>query len=155
MEIMYVVNANDPCQIIEVEATLVNDTHCVTNDKTYRYPDYVWFRKETDAKDFLKDVQELSEYSYAEMDNITELGTMLIINFNDSSFKFKYYGIPSEFCEHCDEYLVGDDIKHMDNDKKSPVCQSCLESCTYCSLCQRVISEEEASRYDGYCDDCY
>ena len=154
METMYVLNAKQPDEIITVEATFVNDVQCVTNKETYAYPEHVWFRNEDDAKKFLKYAQK-SDFDYAEMDNITELGTMVIINFRDSSFKFKYYGVPFDYCEHCDEMLVGDDIKHMDNDKKSPVCQSCLESCTYCSLCQRVISEEEASRYDGYCDDCY
>ena len=73
----------------------------------------------------------------------------------DEEVVYLYYGTPVAFCENCDRLLVDDEIHYMDNDQRSEVCEDCFENCDCCSLCGRVMDEEDIRHYDGYCSDCY
>ena len=138
-------------EIFTVDNWSVSDNVLRVRNDEYLPTEFVWFYSREDAEKFIK---EKKNFNRVEVHNFTEYGTTVRFE-KDDKVTYRYYGTPIAWCEHCDRFLVDDEIHYMNNDQRSEVCEDCYENCEWCGICGRVIDEEEASRYDGYCSNCY
>lgn len=155
---LFLVNFKNPNEIMTVDNWVENDNELyvfasdtgIYQDK-YLATEYAWFYSLEYAQQVIEDMKK---FSYVELENFTEYGTTIYFN-NDEEVIYLYYGTPVAHCEYCDRFLVKDEIHYMDNDDRDEVCADCFEKCDWCSLCGRVMDEEDIQHYDGYCSDCY
>lgn len=138
-------------EIFTVDDWSVSDNVLKAQNQEYIPTEFVWFYSKEDAEQF---INEKKNFNFIELVFFTKYGTMIYCN-TDEEVVYLYYGTPVAFCENCDRLLIDDDIHYMDNDQRSEVCEDCFENCDTCSLCGRVMDEDDIRHYDGYCSDCY
>lgn len=138
-------------EIFTVDNWSISDNVLRVQYGEYLPTEFVWFYSREDAEQFLN---EKKNFNFVELEYFTEYGTMIYCD-TDEDVVYLYYGTPVAHCENCDRLLVDDEIHYMDNDQRSEVCEDCFEKCDWCSLCGRVMDEEDIRHYDGYCSDCY
>lgn len=138
-------------EIFTVDKWSVSDNVLRVQNDEYLPTEFVWFYSREDAEQFLN---EKKNFNFVELEYFTEYGTTIYCS-TDEEVVYLYYGTPVAHCENCDRLLVDDEIHYMDNDQRSEVCEDCFENCDSCSLCGRVMDEEDICHYDGYCSDCY